>query len=149
MRFNLPGPDITQNSLADWLKPIRASTILIVLDCPGAGSATKALTAKEGRIIVCACQAEQHYSTQFSRYFIPAFNDPGADSNGDDCVSVLEAFTWASKQVDDWYRQRKLLTTETPVLEDNGDGIPNERPWRYETSLADGKISSTTFLTPK
>ena len=148
LRLNLSGEDITQDTLSKWLKPVRASSILIVLDCPGAGLAAKALAGK-GRVIVCACESEQHYSTQLSDFFIPALQDLKADSNSDSRVSMLEAFTWASRQVDDWYRQKKLLTTETPVLEDDGDGVPSKRPWRYETSGTDGGIASGFFLIPK
>ncbi len=148
LRLNLPGPDITAKVLAEWLEPMKASQMLIVLDCPGSGLAAQALSGR-GRIIVCACEAEQHYSTQFSEYFVPTLQDPAGDSNHDGRISVLEAFTSASRLVDDWYRQRKLLTTETPVLEDDGDGIPGKRPWRYETDGGDGSLAARFFLIPQ
>lgn len=148
LRLNLPGPDVTAGVLAEWLKPIEASEMLIVLDCPGSGAAAKAMSGA-GRVVICACEAEQRYSTQFSEYFVPALQDPGSDSDNNGRVSVLEAFTSASRLVDDWYRQRKLLTTETPVLEDDGDGVPSERPWRYESDLSDGSLAAQFFLVPK
>lgn len=148
LRLNLSGPDITAKALAGWLKSIEAAEMLIVLDCPGSGLAAKALSGA-GRTVVCACEAEQHYSTQFSEYFVPALQDPAGDSNHDGRISVLEAFTSASRLVDDWYRQRKLLTTETPVLEDDGDGIPGKRPWRYETDGGDGRFAAQLFLIPE
>ena len=147
LRLNLPGPDITAKALAGWLESVNAAEMLIVLDCPGSGFAAKTLSGA-GRAVVCACEAEQHYTTQFSEYFVPALQDPGSDGNGDGRVSVLEAFTSSSRLVDDWYRQRKLLTTETPVLEDDGDGIPSKRPWRYETDGADGRFAAQFFLVP-
>ncbi len=148
LRLNLPGPDVTGEQLAKWLSPIKASSILIVLDCPGAGVAVKAL-AGQGRIVVAGCTAEQHYSTRFSEYFVPALDENESDTDGDGKVSLLEAFTSASRQVDDFYRGEGLLKTETPVLEDNGDGEPNDKPWRFKQDKSDGAAASKFFLASK
>jgi len=145
LRLNLPGPDITHKQLAEWINAIKASSMLIVLDCPGAGLAVKAL-AGQGRIIIGACTAEQHYSTKFSEYFVPALIKQDSDADGDGRISLLEAFTSACKSIDDFYRQRSLLTTETPVLEDNADGNANRQPWRYEQDKTDGMAASRFFL---
>lgn len=145
LRLNLPGKDITHEQLAEWINEIKASSILIVLDCPGAGLAAKAMTG-EGRIVICSSTSDQHYSTQFSEYFVPALVDNKSDTDGDAKVSLLEAFTCASRQLDDFYGERRLLKTETPVLEDNGDGLPSEQPWRYKQDKKDGLAASKSFL---
>jgi hypothetical protein len=145
LRLNLSGPDITHEQLAGWINAIKASSMLIVLDCPGAGLAVKALTGQD-RIIIGACTAEQHYSTRFSEYFVPALIDKGSDTDGDERISLLEAFTSASKNIDDFYRRHSLLTTETPVLEDNGDGAASRQPWRYKQNKTDGFAASRLFL---
>ena len=145
LRFNLPGPDITHERLAEWINAIKASSMLIVLDCPGAGLAVKAV-AGQGRIVIGACTADQHYSTQFSKYFVPALVDEGNDTDGNGRISLLEAFTSACRGVDDFYRLQSLLTTETPVLEDNGDGAASKQPWKYEQNKTDGLAASKFFL---
>lgn len=145
LRLNLPGPDITHKQLAEWINGIKASSMLIVLDCPGAGLAVKAVTGRD-RIIIGACTADQHYSTQFSEYFVPALVDERSDTDEDGRISLLEAFTSASRSVDDFYRRQSLLTTETPVLEDNADGIPSRQPWRYKQDKMDGLVASRLFL---
>jgi len=145
LRLNLPGPDITDKQLAEWINPIKSSSMLIVLDCPGAGLAVKAVTG-QGRIVICACTAEQHYSTQFSKYFVPALVDEDGDTNSNGRISLLEAFTSACRSVDDFYRLQSLLTTETPVLEDNADGLASSQPWRYEQNKTDGLAASRFFL---
>jgi len=148
LRLNLPGPDITHKELAEWINAIKASSILIVLDCPGAGLAVKAVTG-QGRIIIGACTADQHYSTKFSEYFVPALVDEGSDTDGNRRISLLEAFTSACRGVDDFYRLGSLLTTETPVLEDNSDGVPSRQPWKYEQNRVDGLAASRFFLSGK
>jgi hypothetical protein len=145
LRFNLPGPDITHKQLAEWINAVKASSMLIVLDCPYAGLSVKALTG-QGRIIIAAGTAEQPYSTKFSKYFVPALIDKGSDTDGDGRISLLEAFTFASKGIDDFYRRQSLLTTETPVLEDNADGTASRQPWRYEQNKTDGLAASRFFL---
>jgi len=145
LRLNLPGQDITHEQLAEWINQIRASSMLLVLDCPGAGMAVKALTG-QGRIVIGACTAEQHYSTQFSEYFVPSLLDSKSDTDGDGKVSILEAFTFSTKQLDDWYFRQLFLKTETPVLEDNADGFPSRQPWRYKQDKTDGREASKFFL---
>ncbi|UCG46466.1 MAG: hypothetical protein JSU94_13285 [Phycisphaerales bacterium] len=148
LRFNLPGPDVTHRQLAEWINTIPAGSKLIVLDCPGAGLAAGTMAAR-GRIIVCACTAEQPYATRFSEYFVPALLQTESDTDSDGRISLLEAFTRAAKQIDDWYRSHGLLKTETAVLEDNGDGTPSPQPWRYRQENADGLAASKFFLKPQ
>ncbi len=148
LRLNLPGEDITHEQLAEWINLIKASSTLLVLDCPGAGMAVKSLTGKD-RIIIGACTAEQHYSTRFSEYFVPSLLDSKSDTDGDGKISVLEAFTLASKQLDDWYFNQLFLRTEIPILEDNSDGFPSQQPWRYKKGSRDGREASKFFLVVK
>ncbi len=145
LRFNLPGADITHEQLAQWIKGIETSSMLIVLDCPGSGLAVKAMSGR-GRVVICSCTDEQRYRTRFSEYFLPALADNESDTNGNGKISILEAFTAASKQIDDWFRQNKLLTTEIPVLDDNGDGRPGKEPWRYKLDGSDGSAAAGFFL---
>jgi len=146
LRLNLPGPDITPKDLAAWLAAIKADTQTIILDCPCAAVAAKALAGR-GRIILCASNENQAYGTRFGVHFVPALSRAGNDANHDGKVSILEAFTAAAREIEQWYREKQLLHTETPCLEDNGDGVPSERPWRYEQDGGDGRRAAESFLT--
>jgi len=148
LRFNLPGPDITQDDLATWLAGIKASTQLVVLDCPCAAAAAKALT-RPGRVTIFATTQDQACAPRFGLHFVPALAKPESDTNQDGSVSVLEAFTAAAREIEKWYQQMQLLPTETPCLEDNGDGRPGERPWRHEQDGGDGRLAAGLSLTPK
>ena len=147
LRINLPGADVTDDKLAIWLNKITAAGQLIVLDCPSAGRAVKQLAAKD-RVIICAARSDQPYSPRFSEFFLPALIDPIADNNKDGRVSLLEAFQQAAFQIDQLYRQANLMATEMPLLEDNGDGIPSQQPWRYVQDNNDGREAARFFLTP-
>lgn len=145
LRLNLPGADITHEDVARRLSRIRARQQLIVLDCPCAALAVQAL-AGPGRVVVCATAETQVYSTRFSSHFVRALVQPHADTDWGKRVSVLEAFTTAARQIEQWYRDRQVLPTETPCLEDNGDGVPSERPWRHTVEAVDGRAASEFFL---
>ncbi len=146
LRLNLPGPDITQEELASWFAGIKADSQLVVLDCPRAAIAAKAL-AHPGRVLVLASTEQQVHGTQFGRCFVPALARAESDTDRDGSISVLEAFTAAAREIEKWYQDRQLLPTETPVLEDDGDGRPNERPWRHEQDGGDGRLAARLVLT--
>jgi hypothetical protein len=145
LRLNLAGPDVTQENVAGWLNRIRAKSQLVVLDCPCAGLAAKALAAR-GRIVLCATTETQVYSTRFGVHFVRALNQPDSDANSDGQVSILEAFTAAAREIEKWYQNREVFPTETPCLEDNGDGVPSERPWRHAVEAVDGLAAAQCFL---
>jgi len=71
---------------------------------------------------------------------------PQTDANSDGKVSLLEVFAATAREIEQWYRQQGLLPTETPCLEDDGDGTPSERPWKYQTEGGDGLKASTFWL---
>jgi len=35
------------------------------------------------------------------------------------------------------------------MLDDNGDGVPSEKPWRFKQDRADGAAASKFFLSSK
>ena len=145
LRLNLPGDDITEQDLQAWFKDMQTASMLIVLDCPAAGLAAAVLKGR-GRVIVCGSRGDQRYSTRFSDYFVPALSEQTSDANGDGRISLLEAFTAASKRIDDLYREQDLMKTETPLIEDDGDGVPSQEPWDYEKGEHDGFVASRFFF---
>lgn len=146
LRLNLRGPDVTGAALAEMLKPVRAASMLVVLDCPGAGAAAKPL-AGPGRLVVCAARADQPYSTRFTQFFVPALRAPVSDTDGDGRASLLEAFRRTAEMIDRDFSARGLMATETPLLEDDGDGTPSQSPWEFTEVEKDGEAASKFFLT--
>jgi hypothetical protein len=145
LRLNLPGPDITDKDLAEGLRALAAKKQVLVLDCPYAGCAAQTLTAA-GRIIVCAATAEQAYATQFTAPFLQVLGRPAVDTDGDGKLSLLEAFTATAREIEEGYGRQQILVTETPCLEDNGDGVPSAQPWRYKTERGDGAGAAAFVL---
>ncbi|MHC4713668.1 MAG: hypothetical protein ACYTAN_10430 [Planctomycetota bacterium] len=145
LRLNLSGPDMLPEDLAQMLSTVKAGSALIVLDCPGGGLAIKSLTAP-GRIIMCAARRDQPYSTRFGEAFVPALVDSRSDFDGDSRISLLEAFRATVEETDSYYRDVFLLKTETALLEDDGDGVPTQRPWEHTEDAQDGAAAARTYL---
>jgi hypothetical protein len=90
-----------------------------------------------GRVIITATDSvAQRYSTVFPQYFIRALLDTSADYDKNGRISAWEAFTAASAGVRQYYEQKGQLSTERPLLDDDGDRVGRE---------ADGPGNDGTF----
>src|SRR5690606_5649682 len=64
---------------------------------------------------------ELNYAT-FGTYLATALTNPEADLNNDGQNSLYECFRFAAHQTAAFYEQEGRTATETPLLDDNGDG---------------------------
>lgn len=120
-KFNLRGPDVSATELNEWLAPLQRPVAII-----HGGSASAPFINQlsgKGRVIVTATKSgfEINY-TRFGQYFAEALSNSAADIDKDDQVSLLEAFLFAARQVQEFYRSESRLATEHALIDDNGDG---------------------------
>ena len=148
LRLNLPGPDLCHDALAESLNAIKAKHSLVVLDSPASGFAVQSLT-RHNLILIMGAHVNQPWSTRLSYYFVPAMGDKRSDYNKDGQISVLEAFRYAVMQLDDYYRQRDLIKTENPLLEDDGDAVASQQPWTWQQENKDGQFASEWIIWEK
>lgn len=127
-RFNLRGPDLTTDDLAEWLAPMQR-TIALIDGSSSSAPFLKALSAPD-RVIVTATKSgfEQNYA-RFGRYLAEAIAQPEADLDKDGQTSLLEAFLTASHQTQAFYLAEGRLATEHALLDDNGDGLGTPADW--------------------
>jgi len=127
-RFNLRGPDLSANDLANWLQPLQNP--VAVINCSSASGPFLNALSGPGRIIITATRAGSEYN--FSRFgdgFSAALLDPGADLDKDEQVSLLEAYLSAAAKVREFYTDAGRLATEHPLLDDNGDRLGTPADW--------------------
>jgi hypothetical protein len=142
-KLNLPGPDPTAEELALMLYAIPAQRFVVVNTTTCSGASIPAL-AKKGKIIVTATKSGQEKNqTHMAQFFVEAFKDGNADVDKSGRVSVLEAFTYATRKVEEYYSKEGNLQTEHAVLEDSGDGKPNAKPGPEN---GEGLLARTTYL---
>ena len=120
-KFNLPGPDVTAQELADLMNSVPARRQLVVDMSSASGAAFPVLAAK-GRVVITATKSgNEKNATVFARYWVEALRDPTADTDKNGTVSALEAYTYAQAKVKAFYDSEKLLATEhsqiTPATE--------------------------------
>jgi hypothetical protein len=127
-KFNLRGPDVSDQELAKWLEPVKRRVVLI--DGSSASAPFLGRLSGPNRIIITATRSgsEVNYA-RFGHYLSEAIADPRADLDKDGQVSLLEAYLSASHRVADYYRTRSQLATEHALLDDNGDKLGTPPDW--------------------
>lgn len=128
-KFNLPGPDMTPADFEPLLKGIRSRQIAFVNTASASGPFVQAL-AGPGRTIVTATRSgSERFATLFGGYFADALAGTDADVDRNRRVSVLEAFTYAQREVATAYEREGIMLTEHALLNDSGgEGISNPAP---------------------
>jgi hypothetical protein len=141
--LNLVGPDPTAEDLAEILFSIPARRFVVVNATNCSGGSIPALSG-EGRIIITATKSGmERNQTHMGQFFIDALKNNAADSDKNGRVSIIEAFSFASRKVEDYYSSDGNLQTEHPVLDDNGDGQAQSKP---APENGDGLLARTAFL---
>jgi hypothetical protein len=137
-RFNLPGPDLTAAELGVMLEPLRAMQVAIVNAASASGDFLPALSAKNRVVITATKSSYERNETLFPRYFVAAFATPGADTDKDERVSLLEAFVYAKREVARAYETDTRLPTEHAMLDDDGDRRGSAEP---DPRAGDGSLA--------
>ena len=127
-RFNLRGPDVSDDELAAWLQPVKRPAVII-----NAASSSAPFLAKlsgPGRIVITATRSgsEQNFA-RFGGFLAASLTDAAADLDTDGAVSVLEAFLMAARRTAEFYKSEGRLMTEHALIEDNGDGLGTPADW--------------------
>jgi hypothetical protein len=126
--FNLPGPDLSADDLAQTLDAFAGRRIAVVNTAPASAPfATRLAGAQRVVITATASEAENDHTT-FAGHFVAAFAGGAADADKDGQVSLLEAFHFAAGEVARGYAGKQQLATEHALLEDSGDGQGSREP---------------------
>ncbi len=142
-KYNLVGPDPTAEELAAMFFSIPARHFVVVNSTNCSGAIIASFSGK-GRIIITATKSgNERNQAHFGGFFIEAFRNNNADKDKNGRVSLLEAFNYASRKIEDYYSKEGSLQTEHPVLDDNGDGQAHPDPG---VENGDGLLARTTHL---
>ncbi len=142
-KFNINGPDLTGEDIAGMLDSLPSSSQLLV-NTSSASGAIADLAENDNRMLILATRSGvERHATRFGNYFAAALHDPTADIDKNRIISAAEAFSFAERQVDDYFERNGQLATEHPRLEgDRADrfGIARldaPRPGTDDTVLAE------------
>ena len=116
-KFNIQGPDLTGEDIAGMLDGLPSTSQLLV-NTSSASGAIADLTANDNRMLILATRSGvERHATRFGNYFAAALNDPTADIDKNQIVTAAEAFSFAERQVDDYFERNGQLATEHPRME--------------------------------
>jgi hypothetical protein len=143
-KFNLVGPDLTAlewKTLVDGV-PGR----LILVNTTASSFPFLEELSQRGRIVITATDsAQQRFATVFPEYFVQALGDVASDGDKNGRRSVWEVFAAASAGVKQYYEQRGQLSTERPLLDDDGDRVGRDA----QAPGQDGTLSRSLHLDPE
>ena len=140
-KFNLVGRDMESAEWGTVLRPV-AGTVVVVNTTAGSFPFIERLAGPRRIVITATDSVAQRFDTVFPEYFVKAFEDDGADLDKNQRISIWEAFAFASGAVRRHYQQRGQLSTERPLIDDNGDGVGRAVAEDGE----DGTAASRTYL---
>ncbi len=116
-KFNIPGPDLTGEDIAGMLDRLESTSQLLV-NMSSASGAIAELAKSDKRLLILATRSGmERHATRFGNYFAAALADPTADVDKNRIITAAEAFSFAERQVDDFFERNGQLATEHPRLE--------------------------------
>ena len=116
-KFNIQGPDLTGEDIASMLDSLPSTSQLLV-NTSSASGAIADLAKDDNRMLILATRSGvERHATRFGNYFAAALTDPMADIDKNQIVSAAEAFSFAERQVDDYFERNGQLATEHPRME--------------------------------
>ena len=140
-KFNLVGPDLSAAEYNVLLSALPTHRIVVLNMASASGEFIKPLAAK-GRIVITATRnGQETNATRFTGFFISALNATDADTDQDGHVSVLEAFVYANRLTEDFYKRAGRLATEHALIDDNGDGVGHDK-----LEAGEGLLARATYL---
>jgi hypothetical protein len=142
-RFNLSGPDLTAEDYEKLLARLEGRKVALVNTSSASGGFVGALTNRGRTIVTATRSGMERNETVFAKFFVDAYAGTGADTDKDNQVSLLEAYTYAVKEVDRWYKEQNRLMTEHAVLDDDGDGKGTSQP---DGRSGDGSFAKSFLL---
>ena len=143
VRLTLPGPDLSAADLARLLVKHGSRRVAVIVAASSSGDFVPALSGP-GRVIITATKSGfERNESIFGEHFVAALAGDGADADKDGRVSLLEAFTYASREVRRIYEQENRLLTEHALLDDNGDRSGSAEPGARG---GDGGLARSFFL---
>ncbi len=144
-KFNIPGPDITGEELAEALNTLPYQRQLVVVSTSASGALLETLAAPNRVVVTATKNDREQNAVRFTEYLVNALSDEAADLNKNESISAKEMFEYANNATDSYYKNEKLLAPEHARL--NGDLADDIEVSRYGVLLERKDEISPALLT--
>jgi hypothetical protein len=122
-KFNLPGPDLSDRDIAALLDALPMREQLVVATGSSSGALLDALSRPHRVLITATRNGGEKNSTRFASAFAAALTSPEADTDKNGAISAREAYDYANRRVQDYFRRQTLLASEHAVLQGEDGGV--------------------------
>lgn len=116
-KFNIQGPDLTGEDIAGMLDKLPGVHQLLVNTSSASGAIAELAQGDNRMLILATRSGVERHATRFGSYFAAALDDPTADIDKNSIITAAEAFSFAERQVDDYFERNGQLATEHPRME--------------------------------
>ena len=148
--LNMPGPDIQQADFAKLFHRLPSREQVFFITTPTSGFYIKPLSAK-GRVVIS--EGYETNETEFPHELARVLTAPPAtkefDVHEDGAPSLFDLYVTVSRNLAESYSTNELLTTEHPLLDDNGDGRGTEVPIDFLTEEQGGRANRGGEAAPR
>jgi hypothetical protein len=118
-RVNLPGADATAAEYATWISGFSKQNVVFVIAGSGGGDFVPVLSGPNRVIVSATRTAMERNESIFATPFVKGLTTAEADADKDGRVSIIEAFTYAKKEVARVYEADNRMLTEHALLSDS------------------------------
>lgn len=119
-KFNIPGLDITTADILNIMQAFPGQNHFLLNTSSTSGALLEPL-GDESRILVTATRSgNEKNATFFGEYFVDALSSEDADLNKNNNISIEEAFSYAQRQVEEYFESQGQLATEHAEIIGNG-----------------------------
>lgn len=116
-RFNVPGPDVTGEILAQWLDAMAVEREVVVVASSASGALQSTLQARRRTLVTATRSGTERNASVFAGFFAAALDDRQADVDKDGYLSVAEAFRFAEAGVVSHFKDNDEMAAEHPLLQ--------------------------------
>ena len=148
-KFNIKGPDLTDQDLGQLLEGLEGSRAVVVVGTSSAGALVPVLRGAN-RVVVAATRERERQPPLFPRFFSEAAAAQEADRDKNNRVSLLEAFLYSRRKVSDWFEEAGRIQTEHAILDDSGrfQLTKGDDESRAEVRQGTGLLAAVSYLNP-
>lgn len=111
-RFNVAGPDLTDEDLYESLSQVKARHQLVVAATSASGALIKPLQFDNRTVVTATKSGGEINAVEFPVYWAEALSMDLADADHNELLTIDEAFEYASNRVAEHYRNENLMATE-------------------------------------
>ncbi len=126
-KLNLPGPDLTDSTLAKHLAMLSGRQLAVVLSAASSGAMLPTLSAPSRIVVTATASGREKYVPRFGEFFVNGWIAPQADSDKDGVVNLYDDFEYTRRAVRKAFEGENRLLTEHALLDDNGDGHSSKK----------------------